>query len=1151
MWTPKRVLLLVASLAVFLTGYEVYAHFLGGIDGLPPLPAAYVADPLRPHIDLPPQKESDADRKLRQAFGSECDEVKRPIKLDVRSRRMVLATTQVKVDEPDGRVKLFDFSLALWGNNAGDVAYPEINTITSEFAYITFDRPVSNPMEMTNRKIIACELRGSLKKPITIINNRRTPEKHDDIEVRVVTDPLFYDEKQNKIWTDGYVELQDTKPRPEPTKIRAKGMELYLARDSGKPAAKPGPTAPRPKGDTVSGVELVVLRSNVEMHLQVEAGSGFLAGEEARKPAANAPGAKNTTRPAGDGPKAAAPEMSHVVIRTQGPFQYEVARELARFDSSPANANPQAGDLELGDQVQVTREHVQNEMTATGLASTIGSGGMALRCEGLAAATALVANRSLGQAMLYDMLVCDHLELQFRRRPSTDARKAGDDQSSDKEIESAHAVSRPGRHVELSSEVERLEATGSDLYYYCATEASGPKTVLKGEPLNAIKDRNYIKARELTLVGADPKGNGQQALAKGPGQIDLFDRNNPTEPYPLHAVWRDTLKVVKDREGDRIYDLLTLTGDAAFLDDEHNQELSAQRLQVWLEPPDHAAPPMEPQKLTAVEVPRQRPHKLEAFEHVKTRSADLIIHDSEHLIVRFKDAPTGEQKLPEALPAITTTPAPTPPVAEPPTPRMELPGGAAAVIPGPALPAAPGAPSTPAAGPAATPATGRSPATPDKAGKKPIELWGRSVAAYVLRTGVKNDLQELVTEGAVHVNQEGSNPDDKGVDIKGETLNLVHHVQGDVLTVFGDARGPAELRFGEMFLSGPKVTINQRENTAEVEGVGVLNMPSNTTLEGAKPAKPGTRLTVHWNQYMFFEGKVATFHGGVVAYQEQENSMLRCKSLEVTLDRVVSFKDGQKGGQQAKVQQLVGSLDVYVVDTTRDPQGKLVRYQRLIGRGLEMKNLDGVTIATGPGKVYLLQYGSPEETVPGQTSPPASAAKPKSTAPHAPEAGKELNLTRIDFGGRMFSTDNANKTKDRTTKFYDNVEVFHQPANNPDVKVDPDHPPKGGLYLRCSLLTVFSRALPDGKTTQLMRAEHSVSFRTPEFYGTADIVKYDQSKEQIIFEGVGGNNAVVYRLNPAQGPGVEPTGTMRARLILYDRKTGRFDSGGGREIIGR
>ena len=38
MWTPKRVLILVGGFALFLVGYAIYSYFLGGIDGLPPLP---------------------------------------------------------------------------------------------------------------------------------------------------------------------------------------------------------------------------------------------------------------------------------------------------------------------------------------------------------------------------------------------------------------------------------------------------------------------------------------------------------------------------------------------------------------------------------------------------------------------------------------------------------------------------------------------------------------------------------------------------------------------------------------------------------------------------------------------------------------------------------------------------------------------------------------------------------------------------------------------------------------------------------------------------------------------------------------------------------------------------------------------------------
>src|SRR5262249_2286235 len=123
--------------------------------------------------------------------------------------------------------------------------------------------------------------------------------------------------------------------------------------------------------------------------------------------------------------------------------------------------------------------------------------------------------------------------------------------------------------------------------------------------------------------------------------------------------------------------------------------------------------------------------------------------------------------------------------------------------PGPA-PAAAEVPAPPASSPAAAPDAPAKSAPPAKA-KKPIELWARSVTAYVTRVGPRNELQELVAVGAVHVHQDGAGAEDKPVDIKGETLNLVHYPQGDVLVVFGGARDAAQLQFGEMFLAGPKV----------------------------------------------------------------------------------------------------------------------------------------------------------------------------------------------------------------------------------------------------------------------------------------------------------------------------------------------------------
>src|SRR6202030_3641561 len=103
-------LMLVGGLCLFLSGYGVYTFFLGGIDGLPPLPADYfppaanASDPWGK--DATP--ESLREHMIRQAFGAASEELHRPIRLLVRDKGMVLSAGQFSIEE-DGRVKFSPF----------------------------------------------------------------------------------------------------------------------------------------------------------------------------------------------------------------------------------------------------------------------------------------------------------------------------------------------------------------------------------------------------------------------------------------------------------------------------------------------------------------------------------------------------------------------------------------------------------------------------------------------------------------------------------------------------------------------------------------------------------------------------------------------------------------------------------------------------------------------------------------------------------------------------------------------------------------------------------------------------------------------------------------------------------------------------------
>ncbi len=1079
MWTPKRVAILLGSFVFFTILFGFYFHFLGYLDGLPELPREFWPDSTV--RAAPPSTPPLNDETLQKAFGEGCEELSRPIRLFLRTKGLAFAVKKFEI-LPDGRVKLTPFSAVIYGKNATG-SYPEINTIQSEIAFLTLDRPIASLSELGSRKITAVQLVSS--DAIKISNNHRTPEMSDDINVRIEkvlpseTASLFYDDSTSLIKTEDMVKMEDRKTFP-PTKIEALGMEIQLTREGAGAKGKAGG-----KGESVNGVEWLLLKKFVDMNLYTDPNSGFMAdpqreaGKDANdKSAPGAPAAK-----------------SHIVIKTDGSLHYDLIQEIARFKCDP---NSQANN-----EVKVTKVH----------------------------------DDLPGFHMDDDQIKCEDLELHFRQKAAAPvvggkANQTGD-KGGEKEIDTAIAK---GKEVHVSMESEKLKAFGTEMFYRSAVEGKGPETRITGQPMYAIKDGHKITAPELHLVGGDKKGVGQHAEAKnGKGQLDMLDHAHPEKPAQ-HALWRDGMTFVKITKNGILMDLLTLNGDASFVDEERGQTLRAEKLLVWLEPaargPEPAAAssknqtPAKNQAQGPLGNSNQKLHRLEAHGKVTYVGPDVHIEgaetgrngerDCEYLVI---DARDKENK---ALP--------TPPANA---------GGSQAALGysqsgsgappgGPVDPVLERMNGNPALGPNAVP-LGTEPPQLKKA--RPIRLWAKEVHVNVLRVGSQNEMENLVAMEDVHVIQEGEMPTDKGVDIQGYMLNLVQDEKGKILYVDGDEKASGAKKLGrllmnDMELVGPKISINQRDNIAQAEGQGFLNMPSNSNLDGTKTTKPGARMTVHWNRRMEFNGRNANFYGGVMAVQEGSN--LRCQELQVTTDREVSFKEGQKDTQAAKVEKIVCLRDVFILERIVDElTKKLVRQQTGQFGELVVDNLDGVTRGYGPGFVASFSKDGGDPKNPKGNTKPAEQTK----------------LTRVEFRGWLFS-----KTMESTrqSKFYDYVEVYHLPAAHPDVVIDRTKPPKDGFYLRCHLLEVYSRPV-NGKNAQLMEAKRQVTFQTDEFFGRADTVKFDESDDVIVFEANPGSMVVINKILPDGTAGQEIRGTK----VLYNRKNGAFQVDGGRVIQGR
>ncbi len=1082
--------MLMISFAVHVAGYAAYASFLGNIDALPPLPGPMWPTPPGPIIKGPGDELPPVDRMLEQSFGGSCKELQRPLRLWLPDRGAAFAAGEFGI-EPNGRVRLSPFSAAIYHKRKLPGDFPEISTLRCDVAILTLDRPIANFSELNGRKVIAVELQG---RQITITNNRGTPQKEDDLDILVTNAPLFYEERRDLIWTDGVVCLTDYQTRPATT-VRGKGMEMLLAKDANPNRPKDAPAAGHSDSNNV---EKIILHSNVEMHFWTDGSSGFLGGPSSKKNPPPAGNARGEEKPA---------EKAHIKIHTGGMFVYDLTKEFAWFERPPGNdgkAGRPAADSLFPDQV-----HVERRQIVEGKAKNMGPK-PPVDWKGIAQAGGM--NNKL------DQLICDRLELQFRKKanPRPDEPGAPAAGGGDKEIETAKAFKRGDDEVVLALDSEHMAAYGNEMHYYAADGAKGPKTILKGDPLRSVKDGHKMVCKELQLQAANRAGEGQEVKAWGRGRIDLLDEKNPEkENRPTHILWSELLTVVKVKEGVEVFDLMTVEGDASFIDDLQKQDLHAEKITVWMLAPAESAKKPQAQGSNKQEV-----RKVLAERRVRAFGPEFIVRQADELTMTFLPEVMHAEHAPVLPPADAVKPGigPMPPAGV----GLELPKD-----PPPPIAKAP---------------------VEEKKPAPPIELTGKKISIHISTAGGKKQVEGLVASGNVYVFQPGDKPGEKRIDINGQTLNIKNNAdKGHTMVVHGDAKAKARVELSDLVLWGPIVTIDQAINRCEVDGDGAMQMPTNKNLDGTDipkdKNKPSPRITVYWKKRMDFNGKNADFYGGVQAFQQGSYSKMTCEHLTTYLDRYVSFKEGQKTGadgqKDAKVERIVCDQNVFIDDSKVDEKTKQLVQRNIIQGWLLVNHQDGRTDVTGPGQCRQLAIGGSESTL----GPQQPGAQPKAKT----DTGNQWMLTHVKFPARMFySIDEPTKTKKAT--FWANpgsfIEVYRFPTTDINATMNPDHPPKDGLYLRCENLVVRGEETKE-RTNQIMIARQNVFFRTDIYLGYADVLKYDENTDMVTMECFDGRLVQLYEYDK---DGIRREKSVRSAKVLYNRKTGEVLTNGVKSI---
>jgi hypothetical protein len=357
-----------------------------------------------------------------------------------------------------------------------------------------------------------------------------------------------------------------------------------------------------------------------------------------------------------------------------------------------------------------------------------------------------------------------------------------------------------------------------------------------------------------------------------------------------------------------------------------------------------------------------------------------------------------------------------------------------------------------------------------------------------------------------------------------------------MLSVSGDL---AQLRKDTILIVGPEVNLDQVNNKAWVTGIGAMQMESSTNFQGGKLEKPAP-IEVHWNKSMLFNGMYAEFHGGIQA--EQQNSRMACQSLQVHFDKPISLKEGNKSGQSPRVSHMVCDQRVRVEETIREGE-RLISHKRIVAVTLSMNKLEreaddpsvregNEVRASGPGEFRSLQAGEAEIISP--TAPPPTPADSGGQPAKPSLDKKEMKMLLVAFQGSMYANEAIG-----TASFLENVRTLHFPAEDPNLDISPDTPvrdlPKGAYTLRCDRLEVLSRK-EGTRTLRDLRARGRVIVRSMEFSGAADMVTFDESKNQVIFHGSETVPAALFRqLRPGS-----PPDEIKGRKITFNRASGQF-----------
>jgi hypothetical protein len=700
-----------------------------------------------------------------------------------------------------------------------------------------------------------------------------------------------------------------------------------------------------------------------------------------------------------------------------------------------------------------------------------------------------------------DEMECDQLNIEFERaKTSAETVRGTALRSSSVPVRQIIAVGEP---LAIRSSAEHLQAYGRDLVIQPPTR----RVTLRGHPARAIRDGQRLECGELNFYqpGRTTTESVRLATSPGAGRMELTDN---ADGRRIEINWQEGFVV----ERSNLQDRLRFSGNVKVEDTGNSQRLRGEEVILRFRR-DQSAPSAMSSKEVDPSAVAGHIESIEVVGQVRAESPELVVEQASRVQLWFHE---NSAAAPTPLLELAGFPAGQPPA--PPTTSGQLPRYASQ---------------------RARRSTSQRP---------PLYVRADTIQTHLRRQGERWNLDRVECHGGVQLRQAGLRSDADNLQVRAAELILHHTPDGDILRLQGRLKEDACVAVNEMNVSGPQIDFDPQDNRVEIDGAGQAQIRVATNWNGDKLTRPSV-VTVHWQKRMQFRANRLTFEGGVQAQQdseaslgegqEQETNRLMCHRLDIYLDRSVQLSDwaatnGATAGvtsDKPRIRRVVchpantpeSSQRVEIIGR-RVRHGQVIRSQQVRAAEVVFDNDAGELIAQAGerqgGEFLFFQQG----TANGAGGPDAPSSSPGVDV----DRGQRIEVRfrhSLRISQRMHSM-----------VFSNGVTAIYSLADDETTPVDSDHLPANAFLMRCRLLEVSLATRPE-KRFVTMLAQGKAEIEAPEFSGQADVIKYDESKKQlVIFDSEDGNPVT---LNYSEARGREPL-TVRGRTIYYWRTTNEF-----------